>query len=568
MLRLIAIAFTLCLSTLAAEAALIDRGGGLYYDDVLDITWDDNASPVPAFQYLQRQWANNLGVDDPVRCQRWRFWRLPTLAEYSHMYNVNGVTSATPAPFPLVQPAKYWSSNNCSGGGSCSTFDFSNGSTASLNELNNHFGWAVRDGDVVGPPPPVQSPVRLVYTTTITSSAIPGVAAGDTLTLTVIADNGGLDLPDLASQQWFLENIVSVTATVGTYTATYNPPHNNLIGSNLAFGTDADGNLAFASYQNQDSVSNTDLFSPTTADPDIKFYSSAVRDSQGRLAYYPIRTSAPAGWTLARTFPDRSAWRNAASGIDSCRAADMVDDLDSGTLDRGTYTVTGASGFPNTAFTTTVDGTPYVRFLLYPGDAGTLTFDAPIYALGFDVNPWCNGGNCLGQNSLGAPVSVAVDGVAATTYNLPVTDVSEFRGFVFDVPVTTFTITTNAANAWHGIDNVEAFYAPDADADGVADVLDNCTLVANPGQLDTDNDGYGNICDADLNNSGTVTTADYGLLRSVLGQAATASATAANADMNGSGTVTTADYGLLRARLGTTPGPSGLACAGTVPCPP
>jgi hypothetical protein len=44
----------------------------------------------------------------------------------------------------------------------------------------------------------------------------------------------------------------------------------------------------------------------------------------------------------------------------------------------------------------------------------------------------------------------------------------------------------------------------------------------------------------------------------VLGQPATFSATAAAADMNGSGTVTTADFGLLRARLGAVPGPSGL----------
>lgn len=97
---------------------------------------------------------------------------------------------------------------------------------------------------------------------------------------------------------------------------------------------------------------------------------------------------------------------------------------------------------------------------------------------------------------------------------------------------------------------------PDSDLDGVANKYDNCSRSANPTQLDADSDGYGNHCDADLNNSGTVTTADFGLLRSVLGQPASASALAAAADINGSGTVTTADFGLLRARLGTAPGPA------------
>ena len=108
-------------------------------------------------------------------------------------------------------------------------------------------------------------------------------------------------------------------------------------------------------------------------------------------------------------------------------------------------------------------------------------------------------------------------------------------------------------------------FEPDSDGDGVNDVSDNCTAVANNGnpgtgaaQLDADGDGYGNICDADLNNSGLVTTADFGILRSVLNQAAGSSATAAAADLNGSGTVTTADFAILRARLNTAPGPSGL----------
>ena len=107
-----------------------------------------------------------------------------------------------------------------------------------------------------------------------------------------------------------------------------------------------------------------------------------------------------------------------------------------------------------------------------------------------------------------------------------------------------------------------------SDADARGDACDNCIANSNVTQLDANGDGYGNLCDADINNSGTVTTADFGLLRSVLGQAISFNVTAAASDMNGSGTVTTADFGLLRARLGTgVAGQSGLACAGTVPCP-
>jgi hypothetical protein len=44
----------------------------------------------------------------------------------------------------------------------------------------------------------------------------------------------------------------------------------------------------------------------------------------------------------------------------------------------------------------------------------------------------------------------------------------------------------------------------------------------------------------------------------VLGQSAGSSPTAAKADLNGSGTVTAADFAILRSALGKNPGPSGL----------
>lgn len=92
----------------------------------------------------------------------------------------------------------------------------------------------------------------------------------------------------------------------------------------------------------------------------------------------------------------------------------------------------------------------------------------------------------------------------------------------------------------------------DTDLDNVPDECDNCTLVANPSQCDTDGDGFGNLCDADLNNNGTVNFTDLGLLKSVYLTADP------DADFNCNGVVNITDLGLLKTMMYSTPGPSGL----------
>lgn len=121
----------------------------------------------------------------------------------------------------------------------------------------------------------------------------------------------------------------------------------------------------------------------------------------------------------------------------------------------------------------------------------------------------------------------------------------------------TFWTTNNYVNpngTWHT--RVASFRftgCNDADFDGVFDTRDNCTLVANAAQCDTNHDGFGNHCDADLNNDGIVDRTDRNLLTAALG------ATGPNdADLNCDGIVNTVDLDRLRAALGKPPGPSGI----------
>jgi hypothetical protein len=101
----------------------------------------------------------------------------------------------------------------------------------------------------------------------------------------------------------------------------------------------------------------------------------------------------------------------------------------------------------------------------------------------------------------------------------------------------------------------------DDDNDGIPNHSDNCIAVANGtlipdaggnSQFDSDGDGYGNLCDADLDNSGFVNFSDLAAFKAVFGTSVQ------NADLDGSGFVNFADLALFKSLFGMPPGPSGM----------
>jgi uncharacterized repeat protein (TIGR01451 family) len=99
----------------------------------------------------------------------------------------------------------------------------------------------------------------------------------------------------------------------------------------------------------------------------------------------------------------------------------------------------------------------------------------------------------------------------------------------------------------------------DADTDQIPQIYDNCLTVANPDQRDTNFDGFGNLCDGDLNNGLSTNAGDLALFRTVFGDAP-ASPLRDDADFNGSGGfVNAADLAIFRTLFGRPPGPSALA---------
>ena len=99
-----------------AQATLIDRGSGLIYDDVLNLTWLQDANYAKTSGYdadgkmnwaNANAWAANLSYYDSVRGVTYDDWRLPTMTDTDNLgcnyaysgtdcaYNVQTVSGST-----------------------------------------------------------------------------------------------------------------------------------------------------------------------------------------------------------------------------------------------------------------------------------------------------------------------------------------------------------------------------------------------------------------------------------------------------------------------------------------
>lgn len=170
-----------------ANATLWDRGGGLIYDDFLDITWlqDTNYAQTSGYdsdgkmiQVDARYWADTLSYYDSVRDITWNDWRLPDAhnqdgsgptagyvdgSEMGHMFynNLGGIPGPYNFPgaefidgngnnvlFQNLQSDYYWLEDDGW------RLHFGSGYQAYTSMGKYYLAWAVRDGDVSAVPEP------------------------------------------------------------------------------------------------------------------------------------------------------------------------------------------------------------------------------------------------------------------------------------------------------------------------------------------------------------------------------------------------------------------------------
>ena len=150
------------------NAALIDRGGGLIYDDDLNITWLQDANYLGSVEMEWQQamdWAANFSYYDSIRDVTYTDWRLPKAdpicglqlrcydSELGHLYyRESGYNEI----FENFQGWKYWADTIYPGSAPFAyNFNFLTGRQEANSIYVDYIDvWVVRDGDVAAVPLP------------------------------------------------------------------------------------------------------------------------------------------------------------------------------------------------------------------------------------------------------------------------------------------------------------------------------------------------------------------------------------------------------------------------------
>ncbi len=150
-------------------------------------------------------------------------------------------------------------------------------------------------------------------------------------------------------------------------------------------------------------------------------------------------------------------------------------------------------------------------------------------------------------------------GAQELSANLEGTLEGEQEGYVCFRYLGTFAWFAQIDNA--GLRGEDCNLAPvDTDGDGVFDSTDNCTDVVNPDQIDTNGDGIGNRCDADVDNNCIVNFQDIAAFVPRFNTGTGNPLYDENFDINSSGSLNFQDYIVYTQAFQMPPGPSANAC--------
>ncbi len=122
----------------------------------------------------------------------------------------------------------------------------------------------------------------------------------------------------------------------------------------------------------------------------------------------------------------------------------------------------------------------------------------------------------------------------------------------FDIGAGTWNIFTDFLNLGVIVSGTGS-WGPELDGDGIGAIQDNCTLVFNPDQRDTDFDGLGNACDADFDQNCSVNFVDLQTMRINFFAAGDL-----DTDIDGDGVTNFVDLQAMRSYIFGAPGPSGV----------